>query len=40
MIQFAVTATAIRIPVVGGHSESVNVTFENDFEINELRRPA
>jgi len=32
----AVTATAIRIPVVGGHSESVNITFENDFEINEL----
>jgi aspartate-semialdehyde dehydrogenase len=34
----AVTATAIRIPVVGGHSESVNITFENDFEINELRK--
>lgn len=34
----AVTATAIRIPVVGGHSESVNITFENDFDINELRR--
>lgn len=33
-----VTATAIRIPVVGGHSESVNVTFKNDFEINEVRR--
>jgi aspartate-semialdehyde dehydrogenase len=33
----AVTATAIRIPVVGGHSECVNITFENDFEINELR---
>lgn len=32
-----VTATAIRIPVVGGHSESVNVTFKNDFEIDELR---
>ena len=34
----AVTATAIRIPVVGGHSESVNVTFENDFEINDVRK--
>ncbi len=34
----AVTATAIRIPVVGGHSEAVNITFENDFEINEVRR--
>ena len=33
-----VTATAIRIPVVGGHSESVNVTFKNDFDISELRR--
>ncbi|NJY61393.1 aspartate-semialdehyde dehydrogenase [Salinimicrobium sp. CDJ15-81-2] len=33
-----VTATAIRIPVVGGHSESVNITFENDFEIGEVRR--
>jgi aspartate-semialdehyde dehydrogenase len=33
-----VTATAIRIPVVGGHSESVNITFKNDFDINELRR--
>lgn len=33
-----VTATAIRIPVVGGHSESVNVSFEKDFEINELRK--
>ena len=33
----AVTATAIRIPVVGGHSEAVNVQFENDFELNELR---
>lgn len=34
----AVTATAIRIPVVGGHSESVNVEFENDFDIDEIRR--
>ncbi len=34
----AVTATAIRIPVVGGHSESVNVAFEKDFEIGEVRR--
>ncbi len=34
----AVTATAIRIPVVGGHSESVNITFEQDFDINEVRR--
>ena len=34
----AVTATAIRIPVVGGHSESVNVQFENDFDVTEIRQ--
>lgn len=34
----AITATAVRIPVVGGHSESVNVEFENDFDLNEVRR--
>lgn len=34
----AVTATAIRIPVVGGHSESVNIAFSNDFDINEVRK--
>jgi aspartate-semialdehyde dehydrogenase len=33
----AVTATAIRIPVVGGHSESVNIEFENDFDITEIK---
>tara|TARA_R110000850_G_scaffold271031_2_gene404760 strand:+ start:153141 stop:154130 length:990 start_codon:yes stop_codon:yes gene_type:complete len=33
----AVTATAIRIPVVGGHSESVNIEFEKDFDISEIR---
>jgi aspartate-semialdehyde dehydrogenase len=33
----AVTATAIRIPVVGGHSEAVNVEFSNDFDVNEIR---
>ena len=33
----AVTATATRIPVVGGHSEAVNVQFENDFDVNEVR---
>jgi aspartate-semialdehyde dehydrogenase len=31
------TATCVRIPVVGGHSESVNIEFENDFNINEVR---
>ena len=32
-----VTATTVRIPVVGGHSESVNVEFENDFDLTELK---
>ncbi len=32
-----VTATTVRIPVIGGHSESVNVEFENDFSLEEVR---
>ena len=32
-----VTATTVRIPVLGGHSESVNVEFENDFDLNDIR---
>lgn len=32
-----VTATTVRIPVMGGHSESVNIEFENEFELNEVR---
>lgn len=32
-----VTATTVRIPVMGGHSESVNVEFENDFDVAEVR---
>uniref|UniRef100_UPI00356AB582 aspartate-semialdehyde dehydrogenase n=1 Tax=Muriicola sp. TaxID=2020856 RepID=UPI00356AB582 len=35
---FSVTATAVRIPTSGGHSEAVNVTFENDFDLNEVRK--
>ena len=31
-----ITATTVRIPVVGGHSESVNVEFENEFELNDV----
>ncbi|WP_298954105.1 aspartate-semialdehyde dehydrogenase [uncultured Nonlabens sp.] len=34
----AVTATAVRIPVVGGHSESVNVEFRNAFDESAVRR--
>ncbi len=32
-----VTATTVRIPVMGGHSESVNVEFENEFDLNDIR---
>jgi aspartate-semialdehyde dehydrogenase len=34
---FQLTATAVRVPVQGGHSESVNIEFENDFEISEIK---
>lgn len=33
-----ITATAVRVPVVGGHSESVNIEFENDFDLEEVRK--
>jgi aspartate-semialdehyde dehydrogenase len=33
-----VTATTVRVPVMGGHSESVNIEFENDFELSDIRR--
>ncbi|OIQ27711.1 MAG: aspartate-semialdehyde dehydrogenase [Bacteroidetes bacterium MedPE-SWsnd-G2] len=33
----AVTATAVRIPTSGGHSEAINVEFENDFDLKEVR---
>lgn len=32
----AVTATAVRVPVVGGHSESVNVEFDNEYEVADV----
>jgi len=32
-----VSATTVRVPVMGGHSESVNIEFEKDFKINEVR---
>jgi aspartate-semialdehyde dehydrogenase len=32
-----ITATAVRIPVVGGHSESVNIEFLNDFDVDRVR---
>ncbi|HLT87815.1 MAG TPA: aspartate-semialdehyde dehydrogenase, partial [Sphingobacterium sp.] len=33
-----VTATTVRIPVMGGHSEAVNIEFENDFDLAEVRQ--
>jgi aspartate-semialdehyde dehydrogenase len=33
-----VVATAVRVPVVGGHSESVNIEFENAFDIQTIRK--
>ena len=35
---FSITATAVRIPTAGGHSEAVNVQFENDFELANVRK--
>ena len=32
------TATCVRIPTIGGHSESVNIEFENDFDLEEIRQ--
>ncbi len=32
------TATCVRIPTIGGHSESVNIEFENDFDLQELKQ--
>jgi aspartate-semialdehyde dehydrogenase len=33
-----VSATAVRVPVVGGHSEAVNIEFEKDFNLDEVRK--
>jgi aspartate-semialdehyde dehydrogenase len=33
----AVTATAVRVPIVGGHSEAVNIAFDNDFDVSDIR---
>ena len=32
------TATAVRVPVIGGHSESVNIEFYNEFEIDDIKQ--
>ena len=31
-----ITATTVRVPVINSHSESINIEFENDFDLNEL----
>jgi len=36
--RFSITATAVRIPTAGGHSEAVNVQFEHDFKIEKVRK--
>lgn len=36
--ELKITATTVRIPTVGGHSESVNVTFKNDFTLGDVRQ--
>ena len=33
-----ITATAVRIPVIGGHSESINVTFKKEFDLTTVRK--
>ncbi|HEY6977179.1 MAG TPA: aspartate-semialdehyde dehydrogenase [Chitinophagaceae bacterium] len=33
-----VTSTTVRIPVIGGHSESVNIEFEKDFDLDEVKQ--
>lgn len=35
---FNLTATAVRVPVQGGHSESVNIEFENEFDLTEVKK--
>jgi aspartate-semialdehyde dehydrogenase len=36
--EIGITATAVRVPVTGGHGESVNVTFEHNFELDDVRQ--
>ena len=37
-VSLNITATAVRVPVVGGHSEALNIEFENDFDLAEVRK--
>jgi aspartate-semialdehyde dehydrogenase len=36
--ELRITATAVRVPVIGGHSEAVNIEFEKDFDLEEVRK--
>ena len=36
--QVQITATVVRVPVIGGHSEAINAEFEKEFEVNEVIR--
>lgn len=36
--EVAITATAVRVPLEGGHSEAINVEFQQDFDINDVRK--
>ena len=35
--EIKITSTAVRVPVKGGHGESVNITFENDFDVEQIK---
>jgi aspartate-semialdehyde dehydrogenase len=37
-VHLNITATAVRVPVVGGHSEALNIEFENDFDLADIRK--
>jgi aspartate-semialdehyde dehydrogenase len=37
-VSLNITATAVRVPVVGGHSEAINIEFKNDFDLGEVRK--
>lgn len=36
--EIRITATTVRVPVIGGHSEAVNIEFEREFDLDEVRR--
>ena len=36
--EIGISATAVRVPIIGGHSESINLELENPFEINDIKK--